>query len=76
MEVNMATLIYQSGEYFKCKVEENKLFITHQQEQTTPEVGDCIALGRHYAKAYEGVVLDTSGRIVELRAPGFETPGL
>lgn len=72
----MTTLMYQSGNFFKCQVREGVVLITNQQEQTTPKVGDCIALGRHYAKAYEGVILDASGRIVELRAPGFETPRL
>jgi len=63
-------LIYhnQTNTFTKHQVRDGKLIIAHQQEQATPKVGDRVALGRLYAMLHAGVVLDASGRILEIRA--------
>jgi len=66
----MTNLVYhnQTNTFTKHEVSGGKLIIAHQQERTTPKVGDRVAIGRLYAMLHAGVVLDSSGRILEIRA--------
>lgn len=63
------TLMYQSGVFYNQPVDGRKVLIPHQRDPVAPEIGDQVAIGRHYAARQGGVTLNASGNIIALNEP-------